>query len=366
MKKALLAASVVALTVGGLAPVGLLSAGADPVDSAVASGYGANLEVLGTTAVDQGGLATATVPPGQDAGPNAFLLVPVQPVVVSGTATGQANAHVASDIPSVLAEEVQGIAGPYNARGVGLVEDLGVLLEVGTPILPVQVALVNATAVRGEAVGVCVNGTPQYSAQSEVLDLRISDTPVGLNDPLTDLIDLIDDLIQPLNAVVDIQRNEVNVTAEGASVNALHVTVLGAIGGGEPLLDLIVGHAEVSGLACAPTAANLPECSDAADNDGDGQIDADDPGCRTPDGVFDPNDDDERNECIDGIDNDGDGLIDFGSDPGCTSPQDDDERDGGGGVLARTGGDMSSTAPVAFGLIAVAIGALAVRRRTLA
>jgi hypothetical protein len=32
-------------------------------------------------------------------------------------------------------------------------------------------------------------------------------------------------------------------------------------------------------------------------------------------------------QCNDGIDNDGDGLIDFGEDPGCSSPEDDDERD---------------------------------------
>ena len=62
MKKALLAASVVALSVGGLAPVGLTAAGADPVDNAFASAFGANLDVLGTPAVDQGGLATAGVP----------------------------------------------------------------------------------------------------------------------------------------------------------------------------------------------------------------------------------------------------------------------------------------------------------------
>ena len=86
MKKALLAASVVALSVGGLAPVGLTAAGADPVDTAFASGYGANIDVAGVTAVDQGGLATATVPPGQDAGPNSVALVPAAPVAVSATA----------------------------------------------------------------------------------------------------------------------------------------------------------------------------------------------------------------------------------------------------------------------------------------
>jgi len=33
-------------------------------------------------------------------------------------------------------------------------------------------------------------------------------------------------------------------------------------------------------------------------------------------------------QCSDGIDNDGDGLIDYPQDPGCQSPQDDDESGG--------------------------------------
>lgn len=365
MKKALLAASVVALTVGGLAPVGLTAAGADPVDEAFASAFGANVDLAGEPIVDQFGLATATVPPGQDDGPNAEILVPVEPVAVSGTAVGEANAHVASDINSDLAQP--DAAGPYNARGVGFVENLAVLLQADVADLPVELALLSATAVRGEAVGVCRNGAAQYSATSEIADLRLGGEPVdAVNDLVDELIGVVDDVLEPLSAVVDLEQNVVTRTADGISVDALRVTVLGAIAGVgvQPAVDIVVGHAEVGGLVCA--AANVPECSDGADNDGDGGIDAQDPGCLTPDGVFDPNDDDERNECIDGVDNDGDGRIDFGNDPGCSSPQDDDERDGGGGrQLARTGG-TSSTAPIAFGLMALAIGAMAVRRRSLA
>jgi LPXTG-motif cell wall-anchored protein len=364
MKKALLAASVVALTVGGLAPVGLTAAGADPVDEAFASAFGANVDLAGEPIVDQFGLATATVPPGQDVGPNAEILVPVEPVAVSGTAVGEANAHVASDINSDLAQP--DAAGPYNARGVGFVENLAVLLQADVATLPVELALVSATAVRGEAVGVCRNGAAEYSATSEIVDLRLGGEPVdAVNDLVGQLIDTVDGVLQPLSAVVDLEQNIVTRTADGISVDALRVTVLGAIAGVgvQPAVDIVVGHAEVGGLVCA--AANVPECSDGADNDGDGVIDAQDPGCLTPDGVFDPNDDDERNECIDGVDNDGDGRIDFPDDPGCSSPQDDDERDGGGRQLARTGG-TSSTAPIAFGLMALAIGAMAVRRRSLA
>jgi hypothetical protein len=108
---------------------------------------------------------------------------------------------------------------------------------------------------------------------------------------------------------------------------------------------------------------NLSECSDGIDNDDDGRIDDDDPGCASPDdrsernlssvpqcnnGVdddfddkidypFDPgcatrgdvSEDDPQvvPACFNGIDDDGDGLADIPLDPGCTSRGDNDERD---------------------------------------
>jgi hypothetical protein len=55
-----------------------------------------------------------------------------------------------------------------------------------------------------------------------------------------------------------------------------------------------------------------PQCSDGIDNDGDGRVDAEDPGC------YSVTDDDESPDpqCSDGIDNDGDGLVDT-ADPSC-------------------------------------------------
>jgi serine protease AprX len=76
-------------------------------------------------------------------------------------------------------------------------------------------------------------------------------------------------------------------------------------------------------------AAKLPACSDRKDNDADGKIDANDPGCSGP------KDNAEKDPapppppppppaCADGSDNDGDGLVDT-SDPGCESSTDTDE-----------------------------------------
>lgn len=93
--------------------------------------------------------------------------------------------------------------------------------------------------------------------------------------------------------------------------------------------------------AASESRAKAPpaQCSDAIDNDGDGAIDAPDPGCLSgPGNTYNPNDDDETNapatQCSDTTDNDGDGVIDA-QDPGCLSgpggsynPADNDETNG--------------------------------------
>ncbi|WP_026912653.1 Ig-like domain-containing protein [Patulibacter minatonensis] len=113
--------------------------------------------------------------------------------------------------------------------------------------------------------------------------------------------------------------------------------------------DVVIGEA-AAGFTGNPCAAAViappanPQCSDGADNDGDGLADAKDPGCLSgPGGTYNPRDDDETDpntpggtpQCSDGLDNDGD-LVSDARDPGCLSgpngafnPADDDERDQG-------------------------------------
>ncbi|WP_034267315.1 choice-of-anchor P family protein [Haloechinothrix halophila] len=68
-----------------------------------------------------------------------------------------------------------------------------------------------------------------------------------------------------------------------------------------------------------------PECSDGVDNDGDKKIDhPEDPGCDSPEDN-DESDDPKQPECSDGVDNDGDKKTDFPDDPGCESSEDDSE-----------------------------------------
>ena len=62
-------------------------------------------------------------------------------------------------------------------------------------------------------------------------------------------------------------------------------------------------------------------CQDGFDNDGDGFIDLVDLGC------MDEFDLTEEFSCEDGLDDDGDGLVDYPEDPGCSSGEDDSEKD---------------------------------------
>ena len=78
-------------------------------------------------------------------------------------------------------------------------------------------------------------------------------------------------------------------------------------------------------------AAALPgRCADGLDNDGDGLIDRADPGCeRASDDsetdAFPPLGDQPTPACADGEDNDGDGRVDWPADPGCAAAGDSDE-----------------------------------------
>jgi LPXTG-motif cell wall-anchored protein len=158
-------------------------------------------------------------------------------------------------------------------------------------------------------------------------------------------------------------------------------------------------------LTVAPPETG-PQCSDKIDNDGDGKIDASDPGCHN-DGKaenpksYDANDNDETDaggnqgagqgggkgpgggnkgagnegagnqgagegggaQCSDGVDNDDDGLVDS-ADPGCASPTDNSEAGGAqglkAGTLPFTGTDVIGIALA--GLLMLA-GGLMLRRR---
>lgn len=175
----------------------------------------------------------------------------------------------------------------------------------------------------------CVNGQPSFSSSGEVVNVAVGGTVVQI--PANQGTVTID-----IPLVGTLYLNQVVTTPTSITRRALFLDTA--------LVDVVIAESKsnVEGNPCGATPPPPPaECSDGVDNDGDKLIDADDPGCIGPDGVYNPNDDDESDtkptqpQCSDGMDNDGDKAIDSG-DPGCHTdgdvknsdsydPNDDDE-----------------------------------------
>jgi len=71
---------------------------------------------------------------------------------------------------------------------------------------------------------------------------------------------------------------------------------------------LAAGESRITRVA---TQAIKPGCDNGVDDDGDGLVDMDDPGCPAPEAAL------ENPQCDNGADDDGDGLVDF-ADPDCS------------------------------------------------
>lgn len=330
------ALAAVALLVATAAP-----AAAEPIGAGEASAFGGTISLGGQEVVPPTPLAEASLPGDAD---ETVVDIPAEPLAVSGTLNATAAVHVEADIPSALEVVAQEVEGPYNAAAVGSIEQADVLIDA----VAADVSLVSADVIRAEAVAVCVDGTPQYAANSEIINLDIGGQDVPLNEPITGLLDQLQGVLEEsgLNAVVDIQRNVITEVEDGIAVDALVVTVLAAAGDA-PLGVVTLGHAEVSGIVCGAA----PACSDGQDNDGDGLIDIDDPGCHTdgdasnPDS-FDPLDDDERDQAV-----------------APAAPAALDAPAPGAAQLPATGGNAASTASLAGVMAAAALGVVALRRR---
>lgn len=317
-------------------------AGADTIGAGEASAFGGTISFGGQEAVPPTPTATAGV--GEDDA-QTTIGIPAEPVAVSGTLNASASVHVQSDIPSSLAVVTQPVQGPYNAAAVGSVEEADVLLDA----VAEDVSLVTADVLRAEAVAVCRNGAVEYSANSEIVNLVVGGQDVPLTGPLEQVLDGLNDLLEEttLNQVVDIERNVITATDDGIAVDALVVTVLAAAG--DPVAQVRLGHAEVSGVSCGAAT----QCSDGIDNDDpeDTLADADDPGCHTDGDASNPDSYDPT------IDSEVDTPV-AAAPTGAASPSAPAARQ-----LPATGGDAASTAGIAGVLAAAALGTVALRRR---
>lgn len=368
---------LLALTMAVAMVSGAPPASADPARGGDAYAFGAKVTVTDQELLPPTPEASASAPAFPADASETLLPIPADPLAVNGTLIASASVHQPADLTSQLEVEAQSVAGPYNARAVGQAEDVEVLIDA----IATDVPLVEADVLRSEVVAKCVGSTVQYSANSEAVNLVVAgDNTLG--GVVNDIIDQLFPGLDPLDPLVNLEENVVTPIPGGLSVDALVVTVLEAADADLGLVQARIGHAELSGVTCGA----LPQCSDTTDNDGDGVIDADDPGCHSdgdpnnPDS-YDPNDNDETDglprtdspECSDGIDNDGDGVSDI-DDPDCHvdgdaqnpdsyDPNDDSEAgptvsDDG---LPRTGVSVPTAA--AAGLGAAALALLALRRR---
>lgn len=316
-------------------------AAADTIGAGEASAFGGTITLAGEELVPPTPVATATLP--ADASDTA-IDIPAEPLAVSGTLNADASVHAVDDLDSSLAVVTQAVEGPYNAKAVGSVEEAEVLVDA----VDEGVSLVTADVLRAEAVAVCRGGVVEYAASSEIINLNIGGQDVPLNDPLQQVIDGLNDALEQttLNQVVDIERNVITESADGVAVDALVVTLLAAAGD-EPVAQVRLGHAEVSGVACG-----APACSDGVDNDDpeDELADADDPGCHTDNDAGNPAsyDPDDTSE-IDGAE-----------------PTVSASAPAGPAVAAQlpvTGGDAASTAGLAAAMAGGALAIVALRRR---
>lgn len=369
----LLALTMVVAAISGAPP-----ASADPAQGGEAYAFGATVTVTDQELLPPTPEASASAPAFPADASETLVPIPADPLAVNGTLIASASLHRNADITSALEVETQSLAGPYNARAVGQAEDVEVLIDA----VATDVPLVEADLLRSEVVAKCTGTTVEYSANSEAANLVVAGDN-SLGGVVNDIIDQLFPGLDPLDPLVNLEENVVTPIPGGLSVDALVVTVLEAADAEVGLVQARIGHAELSGVTCGP----LPQCSDTADNDGDGVIDADDPGCHSdgdPDNPdsYDPNDDDETDglprtdapECSDIIDNDGDGVADI-DDPDCHTdgdaqnpdsydPNDDSEagptvEDAG---LPRTGASVPTAAAAGLGVAALAL--LALRRRT--
>lgn len=330
--QAVLAMSAVALyAIGGVQPATAQAAGAPK-----ASAFAVKADLLGTNVIPP---TPESITEGvQDGEDDATLIgIPGDPIIVNGTLIAKSAVHATNDLPSELNQVTHpnpSANGLYSARAIGQIEDATVLINEGIP----GGQLLHAGLIRAEAVVSCSEGVATYSAASEVVDLQIADQD-PFSGPLNDALKQITDGIAPLADLIKVELNVVN--ADKSAVDAVVITLLQAAGDNGapgPLAQITLGHAEVSGNPCGgdPLPKQTFQCSDGVDNDGDGLVDALDPGCWA-DGVnpatYDPTDDDETN-AVDVLDS---------------------------GALAKTGAAVPTG--IAAGLGMGALSLLALRRR---
>ena len=164
-----------------------------------------------------------------------------------GIPQNQIGAQTTQALTSIVPELGKAIS--QTAGAVAKVENLTIQLG-GTPVI------LGVAAATSAASGRCVAGStaPAFTGTSNVSSLTLGGQVLNL-DPL---VNAVNQLLQPLNQVIDIDQNVQIKTATGLTQQALRVRVLPSAGGA-PLVDLVVAESKVG--------ANGPVCDPALQGD---------------------------------------------------------------------------------------------------
>ena len=270
MRKVLTAGFAMAVALSATGP-----AVADPARASSASAFGTTASVSGSVVIPPTPTAVAVAPPDASQERNSTVPLTAGELTLTGALNAVAQARQADELlvaltPASLANAPAGSSEPItlvapNTRAFGSAANASVLITALPAGLPQDAfdlisnaggALVNAGVVQAEAVAKCVGGKPQFDTGFNVVDLELAGTQIPLvGDLVTTIVDALG-ANSPLAGLVSITKGEVTQLADGVAINALRVRLLG-VAGGTPLVDVIIGHAEVhmpADCAVAPPA----------------------------------------------------------------------------------------------------------------
>jgi hypothetical protein len=261
------------------------------------------------------------------AGEGPLAEVFIEPFVANGSenpCVAESTGLIDEDLPAGLGHAAIVFASTDVSEG-GAASEAGVvdLRLLGPAGSPLEGHFLEVSVLTSNAAVACSDGAPEFSGSSQVVGLSIDGQEIVVpeGNAHTDI---------SLGPLGTLHLNEQTETADQITQQAVFLDT--------PLVDVVVAEAvaDVHGAACGAAGpgngngdGGPPACSDELDNDGDGFIDyPNDPGCASP--QDDDETDNEAPECSDGTDNDMDGDVDYPADPGCDSRSDDDESDGDG------------------------------------
>ena len=170
----------------------------------------------------------------EDAGADNLATPLGVPTSVIGAQTASATTRIDPEL---------GLAIDQKVASTARIENL--TLPLGGTEVVLGVAAANSTALGG-----CAGGQPVLTAQSSVAGLTLGGTTI----PLDGLAAALQELLAPLNPIIDVKFNEQVREGGALTVRAAHVKVLPGDGSGPPLADIVLAESKVDtdGEVCNP------------------------------------------------------------------------------------------------------------------